>query len=89
MKTITHFGSYLAQFYIEWEMFQTKVVEKSETHILCSINFIRKLCRLWMWENTVEPGSLQMAIWGMRIACRMPKAINTYSQYVISIAFPL
>jgi len=28
-------------------MFQTKVVEKIKTHILCSITFFRKTCRLW------------------------------------------
>jgi len=28
-------------------MFQTKVVEKLETHILCSITFFKKSCRLW------------------------------------------
>ena len=38
--------------------------------------------------NTAEPGSLQMTIWGMNIACRMPKATNTHSQYVIRIYFP-
>ena len=35
---------YLTQFFLEWEMFWTKVVEKSKTHILCSISwlFLRK-----------------------------------------------
>jgi len=28
-------------------MFQTKVVEKIKTHILYSITFFRKSCRLW------------------------------------------
>jgi len=28
-------------------MFQTKVVEKIKTHILCSIIFFKKLCCLW------------------------------------------
>jgi len=28
-------------------MFQTKVVEEVKTHILCSITFSRKSCRLW------------------------------------------
>jgi len=28
-------------------MFQTKVVEKLKTHILCSITFFRKSRRLW------------------------------------------
>jgi hypothetical protein len=30
-----------------------------------------------------------MAIWRMRIACRIPKATNTHLEYVIIIAFPL
>jgi len=30
-----------------------------------------------------------MAIWRMRIACWVPKATNTHSEYVIRIAFPL
>ena len=37
---------YLAQI-LEWEMFQTKVVEKIKTHILCSVTFFLKSCRLW------------------------------------------
>jgi len=28
-------------------MFQTKVVEKIKTHILCSVTVFRKSCRLW------------------------------------------
>ena len=40
-----------------------------------------------MRENTVERDRPQMAIWRMRIACRIPKATNTHSEYVILIAF--
>jgi hypothetical protein len=29
------------------KMFQAKVVEKNETHILCSITLFRNSCRLW------------------------------------------
>ena len=47
MKTDIHFWSYLAQFFLEWEMFQTKVVVKIKTHVLCSATFFRKSCRLW------------------------------------------
>jgi len=47
MKTDVRFWSYLAQLFLEWEMFQTKVVEKIKTHILCSVTFFRKSCRLW------------------------------------------
>jgi hypothetical protein len=42
-----------------------------------------------MWENIVEPGRQQLAIWRMRIACWIPKATNTLSEYVILIGFPL
>jgi len=42
-----------------------------------------------MRENIVERGRTQLAIWRMRIACLIPKATNTHSEYVIPIAFPL
>jgi len=32
-----------AKFFLEWEMFQTNVVEKIKTHILCSITFLPKI----------------------------------------------
>jgi len=35
-------------------MFQTKVVEKIETHILCPVTYFRKSCRVW---DTVEKHS--------------------------------
>jgi hypothetical protein len=47
MKTDTHFWSNSAHFFVEWEMFQIKVVEKIKTHVLCSVLFSRKSCRLW------------------------------------------
>ena len=39
MKTDIHFLSYLAHFFLEWEMFQTEFVDKIKTHILCFFNF--------------------------------------------------
>ena len=51
MKTNVHFLSFIAQFFLEWKLFQTKVVEEIETNVLCSTNFsfhpTEKLCRLW------------------------------------------
>ena len=48
MKTNIHFWTYLTLVFLEGEMFQTKVVEKIKTYILCSVNFFfRKSCRLW------------------------------------------
>jgi len=42
-----------------------------------------------MWENMVERGRAQMAVWRMRVACWIPKATGTHSEYVALIAFPL
>ena len=42
-----------------------------------------------MWENIVERGRLQVVIWRMRIACLIPNATNTRSEYVVIIAVPL
>jgi len=44
-----------------------------------------------MWKNVVELDSPQMTIWCLHIACWITthKATNTYSAYVILIAFPL
>ena len=59
-------------------------------HILCSVMFLRKSCRLW--DNVGKYGRLGQAtgnIRRMRSACRMPKATDTHSEYVILIAFPL
>jgi len=42
-----------------------------------------------MWEDTVEPARPQLAIWRMRIACCIPKATDSNSEYVIPIPLPL
>jgi len=47
-------------FFLEWEMFQTKVVEKTQTHILCSISFFfQKSFRLW--DNVEKYGRFRQA----------------------------
>jgi hypothetical protein len=47
MQTDTHFWSYLAQFFLQWEMFQTKVAQRIKKNILCPVTFFRKSYRLW------------------------------------------
>ena len=47
MKTDIHFLSHLAQFFLEWEMFRIKIVEKIKTHILYAITLFGKSCSLW------------------------------------------
>jgi len=42
-----------------------------------------------MWKNIVQSGRPQMTISHKRIACWIPKATNTHSDYVILIAFPM
>jgi hypothetical protein len=46
------------------------------------------VCEL-MWKITAEPDRPQMTMWRMCIACSIPKATNTQSDYVILIAFLL
>ena len=48
---------YLAEFFIEFEMFQTKVIEKIKTHILCSVTFFFENLAVngIMWNNTADP----------------------------------
>ena len=41
MKTNTNFLSYLAHFFLEWEMIQTKFMEDIKIHILCSVNDLK------------------------------------------------
>jgi len=70
-------------------MFRTKVVAKIKTHILCSVTFFNRAIYEIMWKNIVEQDMPQMTIWRMLIACWIPKATNTHSDYVVFIAFPL
>ena len=69
-------------------MFQTKVLEKIKTHILCSITFSenRAVYEI-VWTNIVEPDRPQMTIRRMRVACWIPKATNTHPEYVITRCF--
>jgi hypothetical protein len=47
MKTYVHVWQYIAEFFLQLEMFQTKVVEKTKIHILWSVPLSRKSCRVW------------------------------------------
>jgi len=73
-------------------MFQTKVVQKIKTHILCSVTFFRKSCGLW--DNvekycTARKSTDENLIRRMSITCWIPKTTNTRSEYVVLTAFPL
>jgi hypothetical protein len=91
MKTYVHLWQYLAEFFLEWEIFQTNVVDKIKTHILCSVRFSRKSCHS---RNNVEKyGRAKQAtddnrIGRMSFACWITKAKDTHPEYVTIIAFP-
>ena len=54
-------------------------------------NFFLKNCAIYevMWKSIVELDRPQITIWRICIACWVPEATNTHSEYVILIAFPL
>jgi len=47
MISYLHFRSYLAEFFLEREIFRAKVLDKIKTHIVGWITFSRKSCCLW------------------------------------------
>jgi len=72
-------------------MCEAKFAYKHEIHILCSMIFFfenHAACEI-MWKNTAKAERPQIIIWRMRIACWIPKFINTLSFYVTLIAFSL
>jgi len=85
-----HFWSHLTHFFLEWDMFETNVVQKIETHILSSITFFKNHTFYEiMWKNTVQLSRPQMTIWLMHTARWISKSTNTSSEYIILIDFPL
>jgi hypothetical protein len=54
MKTFSLLWQYLVELFLEWEMFQIKVVEKIKIHILRPLTFFRKSFRLW--DNVEKDG---------------------------------
>jgi hypothetical protein len=84
-----YFWSNLAHF-LEWEMFHTKVVEEMKTfHLHFFFVFGKPAVSEIMWKNIVELYRPQMTIWCLCIACWIPKATNTYSEYQNTFCFPL
>jgi hypothetical protein len=91
MKTDIHFGSQLAHFFLEWEIFQTKFLVKKSKHTFhFQVLFPKKSCRFKItWKNLVNTDRQQITVWPICIACWITKTTNTHSEYVIIIAFPL
>jgi len=90
VRTNIRFWSYLAQFFKEWELFQTQFIEKIKIHLMIN-TFFSTWHLLWDngGKNIVRPDKPQMTIWRVRIACWIPNATNILSECVILITFPL
>jgi len=57
MKTNIYFLSFLDQFFLEWEMFQTNWWTNSKyTFFFNNFFFENRAAYEIMWKNTVEPG---------------------------------
>ena len=77
MKSYVHSRQYLAQFFLQWEMFQTKVVEKSK-HTFC------------VQYGTIRQATDDNKVLGRKGgACTRDnyKKTNTHSEYVILTVF--
>ena len=67
---------------------RTEFVGKMKTHSLCLVTSPhhtpenRAVFEI-TWKNNVQRGRPQMTIWRMGIACWIPKATKTQSEYVI------
>jgi len=47
MKPNIHIWSYLAQLFLEWEMFRLNFIEKFKKRILCSVTVFKKSLVFW------------------------------------------
>jgi hypothetical protein len=65
---------------------QTNIVEKPKTHIICSITFFRKS---FLFLDSVKKycragqDTQNNKTWSIRVACSIPEATDTHTQYVI------
>ena len=77
--TIMHSLSYLAHFFLEWEIFLTETVEKIKTRFTFNNFFFFKNVTVYeiMWKKIVQPYRPQMTICCLRNACWITKATHT------------
>jgi hypothetical protein len=71
-------------------MFKTDLYRTSQYTLSVKTTFFLRKSRLLaiMWKNVVQSGTQQMTLWLMCIACWVPLATNTHSQYIVLLAFP-
>jgi hypothetical protein len=59
METSIRFLSFLAHF-LEWEMFQGKILDKIKTHFMFKLFFLNRAVYEIMWKNIVGPDRPQV-----------------------------
>ena len=88
-RPIQMFWSYLHQFFLECEMFRTKIVEKIKTHILSSIILFTKVVPFTKHSaKNCRAETLDDITWHKHSACWITNATNTHSEYVILVVCP-
>jgi hypothetical protein len=55
MKTCVHLWLYIAELFLELQMFQIKIVEEMKSHILCPVSFFPQKSRR-LWDNVEKYG---------------------------------
>jgi hypothetical protein len=85
MKIKIYFLSYLAQFFLKWDVSGTNFWECQNTHFI-SNNFISKIVPLW---DHMEKCCMAQTTMRMSTAWWIPKNTGTHSEYIILNALPL
>jgi hypothetical protein len=86
MKTNVHLRFHLAEFFLEWEIFRTKILGKNQnTYVIVNSSYseyrgVYEMRR----KNTVQPGRPQMTIRSMRFTCWITRATHPHSDHVIT-----
>jgi hypothetical protein len=91
MKTYVHLWYYLAGSLLEWEVFQTKVVEKIKHFMFNNLFLGNGAVYEIMQKKYYRAGQATNdgVIWHMRIAFRISKSVDTHRECVMFISFPL
>jgi hypothetical protein len=75
MKAFSHLRQYLAEFFLEWEIFQIPFVQgEKNTHIVFSNFFSENRAVYEMMSKYMAEPELQQRIWLMRFACWKSRA---------------
>ena len=89
MKNI-HFSSYIAQLFLEWEIFQARVVEKIKSQILISITFFENYAVYEiMWKKKYYRPRQAADCIVAQAHCMLDNQVYKHTGYVIFTAIPL